>query len=58
MKYRNKYRKSVVVEVLDMSAEYRLGEMKSVAVVYRKVGSERLCCRLKPEFLKYFEVCE
>lgn len=51
MKYYSKVRHDVVVELID-EAELRIGEIKRLAIIYRRNG--RLYVRPKAEFLDKF----
>lgn len=51
--YRNRNNRNVVVRVVSMNAEFRLGEMRSECVVYERNG--RHYVRNRAEFVAKFE---
>lgn len=55
MRYRSRYKHSVVVEVVNDKAIIRLGQTKWKAIVYMDVRDGEVCTRPTDEFYRIFE---
>lgn len=55
MRYRSRYKHSVVVEVVNDKAIIRLGQTKWKAIVYMDVRDGEVCTRPTDEFHRIFE---
>lgn len=54
MRFFNKSKPSIIVEVVSLDAKLRVGETKWDAVVYRRVDDGQIHVRPKPEFFEKF----
>jgi hypothetical protein len=54
MRFCNKSKPSIEVEVVSLDAKLRVGETKWDAVVYRRVDDGQIHCRPKVEFFAKF----
>ncbi len=54
MRFFNKSKPSIEVEVVSLDAKLRVGETKWDAVVYRRVEDGQIHCRTKVEFFAKF----
>jgi hypothetical protein len=54
MRFTNKSKPSIIVEVVSIDAKLRVGETKWDAVVYRRVDDGQIHVRPKPEFFEKF----
>jgi len=54
MRFANKFKPLIEVEVVALDAKLRVGETKWDAVVYRRVDDGQIHCRPKAEFFAKF----
>ena len=54
MRFTNKSKPSIIVEIVSLDAKLRVGETKWDAVVYRRVDDGQIHVRPKPEFFEKF----
>lgn len=54
MRFTNKTKPSIIVDIVSLDAKLRVGETKWDAVVYRRVDDGQIHVRPKPEFFEKF----